>query len=200
MARALPPERAATILEPAAQVLAEQLAKQTDLEDSATLAEGLAAVAKAMPPARAATVLADALAKQTYWGLRTPLAAGLSAVAKALPPEHLAANIFIDSTGQALDQIDVLIPAVLELAGHACLEQNVAWLKRPFCYGDARAAILSQIKTPDGKTFRTHWELVEWLQKNRPDIDLTSPPIDPDTARLDKPYQIVSATRWARGR
>ena len=44
----------------------------------------------------------------------------------------------------------------------------------------ARQAILSQIKTPEGTTFRSHWELVAWLQKNRQEIDLTSPPIDPD--------------------
>jgi hypothetical protein len=62
------------------------------------------------------------------------------------------------------------------LGGTLTLEQKLAWLRYPLCYGDARAAILSRIQGPGGKTFRTHWELVEWLKEDRPDIDLSAPP------------------------
>ena len=82
----------------------------------------------------------------------------------------------MDLTGQYSDLGAVLSPALRELASRAPLERSVEWLKYPLCYGETASAILSQIKTPDGKTFRTRWELVEWLRKNRPRLDLSAPP------------------------
>jgi hypothetical protein len=186
LAKALPPKRAANLRDFLARTLAEALARQTDPSENWTLAAALAGLAKALPPERAANLLdspartlADALARQTDRSERQSLAAALAGLAKALPPER-AADLLIDSRGRFLELSEQLLPALRELAGRASLEHQVEWLKRPLCYGETRQAILSQVKTPGGTTFRSHWELVAWLQKNRPEIDLTSPPIDPD--------------------
>jgi hypothetical protein len=172
LAKALSPEQAENLL-------ADALAREADAFARQALAAGLAGLAKALPPERAANVLADALARETDRSARQALAAGLAGLEKALPPERIEA-LLIDSKGRFLDLSDQLLPAIRELAGRDPLEHQVEWLKRPLCYGETRQAILSQIKTPDGATFRSHWELVAWLQKNRPAIDLTAPPIDPD--------------------
>jgi hypothetical protein len=186
LAKALQPGRAAGLLDAPARTLADAIAKATDPYARQSLAAGLAELAKALPPERAAGLLespartlADALAKETNPFAREPLAEGLADLAKALPPER-AADLLIDSKGRFLELSGQLLPALRELAGRASLGHQVEWLKRPLCSGETRQAILSQIKTPEGTTFRSHWELVEWLQKNRPKIDLTSPPIDPD--------------------
>ena len=50
VAKALPPERAATIVEPTAQMLANRLATQNNPHVRAGLAEGLATVAKSLRP------------------------------------------------------------------------------------------------------------------------------------------------------
>jgi hypothetical protein len=146
------------------------------------LAQGVSAVTKGLPPERAEVLLAPAaqaltaaLAKATDPTDRWVLAEGLSAAARRLPPDRRARQL-IDCSGRFLDVSFVLSPAIGELASGASLERAVEWLKHPLCYGHAAAAILSQIKTSDGKTFRTRWELVEWLRRNRPDIDLSAPP------------------------
>jgi hypothetical protein len=140
------------------------------------LVAGLAGLAKAMPPERAAGLLADVLVKRTFTYRSEWLVSILVEAAKALPSGR-AAEVLIDAGARYPAQ---LVPALRELASRAPFERKVEWLKRPLCYGETRQAILSQIKAPDGTTFRSHWELVEWLQKNRPDINLTSPPMDTD--------------------
>jgi hypothetical protein len=179
LAKALPPERATSLL-------ADALARQSDPSAGQPLVAGLAGLAKALPPERAADLLdspartlADVLARETVFIARESLAFDLRELAKALPPER-AAYLLIDTGGRFHGLSVVFLPALRELAARASLEQQVEWLKRPLCYGETRQAILSQIKTPEGTTFRSHWELVAWLQKNRPKIKLTSLPIDPD--------------------
>src|SRR5262249_4005755 len=161
VAKALPPERVATLLGPAARALADALAKERDPLARRHRAAGLAEVAKALPSQQAAQALADALVKERDPDEREALAAGLAQAVSRLPTER-AAQQLIDCRGRCLDVSAVLSPAIRELASHASLEHAVEWLKHPLCYGEAAAAILSQIKTPDGKTFGTRRELVEW--------------------------------------
>jgi hypothetical protein len=174
-AKELPPEKAA-----------RGFAYMLTVSHGTDLAYVLAAVAKGLPPEQAEAVLASvaqALGATLVESIdsveRRGVAASLAVVAGPLPPDRGAWHL-IDCSGRFPDVSSVLSPAIGELASRASLERVVEWLKYPLCYGEAAAAILSQIKTLDGKTFRTRWELVEWLQKNRPEIDLTSPPSDPD--------------------
>jgi hypothetical protein len=184
VASGLPPKKAEELLAPVVQELTRTLKEQQS--SPIGRAEGLAAVAKGLSPsvadgllAPSAQVLADALARETDADARLALAEGLAAVAVWLPPDR-GAQMLMDCSGQFLDLSMKLSPAIGELTSRVSIERAVEWLKYPLCYGQAAAAILNQIKTPEGKTFRTRWELVEWLQKNRPEIDLTLPPIDPD--------------------
>ena len=109
VAKALPPERAAILLESPARALADALAKETDPSARRASAAGLAEVAKALPPERAAILLesparalADALDKATDPSARRALAEGLAEVAKALPPER-AAILLADALAKATD-------------------------------------------------------------------------------------------------
>jgi hypothetical protein len=198
LVKALPPDRAADLVRSPARALAKQ-AVQGQSYDTHVLAD----LAEALPPDRAAELLgsptrmlADALAKEANPDSRLGLARALAALAMELPPDR-AADMLIDSTGRYPAQSSVswiaengqafgdILSSIRGLADRASLEQQVEWLKHPFCHGGARRAILSRIKPLQGMTFRSHWELVEWLQKHRPDIDLTSPP----TVDLDRSSQ-----------
>src|SRR5262249_38315442 len=140
-------------------------------------------LAKALPPERVEALLSPAVARafsEYLKGQRYPTVSSLEyaklvALAEALPANR-AGRLLIEHFWLFSDADRHIASSLLSLATRASLEQQVEWLKHPLCYGNARAAILSQVKTSDGKTFRTLWELVEWLRKDRPNIDLSAPP------------------------
>jgi hypothetical protein len=53
-------------------------------------------------------------------------------------------------------------------------------LQQPLCYGEARDVFLRRAEQLSGQQFATRWELVDWLARNRPDIDLSAPPPEPE--------------------
>jgi serine/threonine protein kinase len=59
--------------------------------------------------------------------------------------------------------------------------QLVDLLRMPTCREPARQVILVQLGWQCGRPFADMWEFVEWAKENRPDLDLTSPPVRPDS-------------------
>ena len=55
-------------------------------------------------------------------------------------------------------------------------ESLVELLKHPACVGLMREAVLRELGRQHGRSFRSVWDAVAWLQQHRPDLDLTSPP------------------------
>ena len=55
-------------------------------------------------------------------------------------------------------------------------ESLVELLKHPACVGLMREAVLRELGRQHGRSFRSVWDAVAWLQEHRPDIDLNSPP------------------------
>jgi hypothetical protein len=173
--KALPPGRAADYLEPAAKLLADALARAPDSRACATLAEALAELCKALPPESAAKLLAEALARAPDSEARVTLAEALAELCKALPPEP-AASYLLRSLARYVRLQDLLIPAISEVAGRSSLPQVVGFLKHPFCYGQARQKFLQRVEEVTAEQFKTRWEMVDWLTKNRPEINLSAPP------------------------
>jgi hypothetical protein len=56
--------------------------------------------------------------------------------------------------------------------------QLVSVLKSPFCVDETRTIILQQLGQRKEVTHRFEdlWDMVAWMQQNRPAIDLESPP------------------------
>jgi hypothetical protein len=114
-------------------------------------------------------------------------AKGAVADALAVLAERLTPADAARAAGQLLDRLAAedkayraaLAKAVAALAG-ACDEAAlVELLKHPFCVDEAgglvRAALGKRLK----QAFASHWELVAWLGRHRPDLDLRSPPRRP---------------------
>jgi hypothetical protein len=141
--RRLPPDRAATHLDPAAKLLVEALAKEQDSSARAALARGLVEVCKALPSDRAATYLLRSFAQYPQ------LQSGF-------------------------------IPAISEVAGRCSLPDLIRSLEHPVCYGQARQVFLRRVEQLAERQFQTRWEMVAWLIKNHPEIDLSRPPQEVD--------------------
>jgi hypothetical protein len=170
------------LLEPAAKALADALGSETHPADRWALAEGLAAVAGGLPPEQraaflspAAKALADALGSETGSGNRQNLAKGLAAVARGLPPDR-GTPLLLPHVALSAELKGILSPALVALAPRCSLEESVEALKSPFCCGDVTDLFLRRAEQLTGQTFRTRWELVEWLRKNHPEIDLSASP------------------------
>jgi hypothetical protein len=62
------------------------------------------------------------------------------------------------------------------VVGRSSLPGSVTALKHPLCYGEPRALFLRRVERLTKQQFKTRWELVDWLTRNRPDINLSTPP------------------------
>jgi hypothetical protein len=58
-------------------------------------------------------------------------------------------------------------------------QQLIDLLKMPTCLEPARLVFVRQLGWQCGQNFANQWELVEWARENRPDLDLSSPPVRP---------------------
>jgi hypothetical protein len=58
-------------------------------------------------------------------------------------------------------------------------EELVNLLKQPTCLGQARRVILDYLEYRYHRTFRDHWEFVEYAREQLPDLDLIAPPKRP---------------------
>ena len=105
-----------------ANSVVDALARQTDPNSRWALINGLARLAKALPPERAAILLADALAKETNLSARQFLAGCLVELAKAVPPER--ARNLLESPARTLadalaKQTDPTVPGLGQRPGEA---------------------------------------------------------------------------------
>jgi hypothetical protein len=168
-------------------VLADALAKETDLSARSSLAEALGAVATQLEPAEAVALersLSDALAKETVAFARTAQARALRTVATRLDPVDaaqrtlLAARTVVSrlSPSPHLGSAAILLQAVEPLPCRFTPQQLVDLLKMPTCVGEARTIILEQLGNRYKRPFADVWEFVEWAQQQEPGLDFTSPP------------------------
>jgi hypothetical protein len=52
-------------------------------------------------------------------------------------------------------------------------------LKQPICFGEARRVILNQLENRYRQKFSDHWDFVRFAEKQKLNLDLTSPPKRP---------------------
>lgn len=107
------------------------------------------------------------------------LVRGLAAVARRLGGEEAAK--LEEGLARALAKArypHLAKPLAEGLAATGRLDlQKAAWLLRcPACVGPARDILMRDLERQTGQTFETRWDLVEWLRRNRPSIDLVAPP------------------------
>jgi hypothetical protein len=79
----------------------------------------------------------------------------------------------------------LLAPALLQPAFEPIppplpAQMLVDLLKQPFCVGEARRLVLDQLGRHYGRAFADQWEFVEYAQKQKLDLNLTSPPKRPE--------------------
>jgi hypothetical protein len=184
-------------LERAATALVAAIGKETGPHQS-MLASRLANVCKQLPEGDrlrhlgpAADKIVDSFAETTNGATRKHGAETLAAFAPQLPPIPAGTTLF-QAVAQAPDQAAILRPAVTELAnrlGQGELAEFVELLKLPLCHGDVREILLRRLETVTGQRFRTKWDVVEYVRKNHPTINLTTPPPLPQRFRdgTDRP-------------
>jgi hypothetical protein len=105
------------------------------------------------------------------------LNAALEPLASKLPRDQV-----LKSTALLLDKmakgagVSFLLGALRSHVQRLDVAQVVELLKRPVCVGERGDIVLRQLGQRAGQRFGDIWEAVMWLRKNRPDIDLRSPP------------------------
>jgi hypothetical protein len=72
-----------------------------------------------------------------------------------------------------------LLPRLNRITAKLHRQELLELLKRPECTGAARAALLDRLGQTANRKFRNLWELVDWLEKNDPSIDVVTPPVGP---------------------
>jgi len=179
----------------AAAVLAQAMSKTTDAKTLSSLAQGLSALAAELKPQAAADVAATitgAISKTNSHGFLDGerldgLTPGLSAALNGSePPDHsrrtraVASTIGMPAgTGQPLCALALLGPAVEPPPCRLSTQQLVDLLKMPTCLGPARRVVLDYLGYLNHRSFRNHWEFVDYAREHLPDLDLTSPPKRP---------------------
>jgi hypothetical protein len=175
--------------EDAARV-AEGLETRSSARDLRNLAQTLARAAPLLEPA-AARKLADRAARRLATALRQSsdpgewflLADGLGALAGLLGAAGVeeAAGSLVDVLfpPREFPTRPRLLGVLGGLAGRLSPQQQVDLLKRPTCRGPARDAVLRVVGERLQRNAGNVPDLVEWLDKNRPEIDLKSPPRRP---------------------
>jgi hypothetical protein len=169
------------------------MAKTTDPLPLKWLAEAVAALAGRMSGPEAARLVAAAarpalaaMTKTTDPDNRTLLGQSLVPLLKSPATDDTsrrtsAVVAAIGSASHLPGSLAVLPPlteAARRLPGRCTEQQLVDMLKMPICR-EARKLILEQLSQQCDRTFAHQWQLVEWAQQHRPDLDLTSPPVRP---------------------
>ena len=67
------------------------------------------------------------------------------------------------------------------LSGRLTEQPLVDLLKAPTCRRKARQVIVARLGNQCGRPFANLWDFVDWAREHRPDLDLTSPPVRPDS-------------------
>lgn len=167
-----------------------------------SLAATLKLIATHLPPARThelAGILAGAairlLAVPPAWfdapGPEEALEAAKTLV-KLLDKKQIAAATALVVEGMTRSDrsapitIRALEEALEVLHREADVQGLVEILKNPLCIGRPHATIMRRLQGQLGRPFEHHWELADWLEKNKPDIDIHSLP-NPAARTLTSP-------------
>jgi hypothetical protein len=170
----------------AAKVLLETLDKEKNRDAQCWLASALAEVAERLPQARKAdlrhqaakfVILSRDIPKNAK--IREGLAEDLAKGATEAGVPKGTILLF-----QALAQQPALEEQNLAALEHMATQMEmpvaVDLLKQPLCYGKARQILLRRVEQLTGQTFPSRWDMVDYLRRHRPDIDLDTPPQRPD--------------------
>jgi hypothetical protein len=175
-AEGLPSEQRDAILGPTARALADALGNEIFADNRPHLAAALVAVSKGLPSATTASTLAAALDKESDGRARQALAKGLAAAAEGLPPSR-STSLLLRYIASYEELYEILAPALRASAQRCSLAESVEALKHPFCFAEERGVFGRRVEQLlIVQTFGTHWEMVEWLRQNHPEIDLSAPP------------------------
>jgi hypothetical protein len=188
--KGLPPNRADTYLGPVLPLLAAALIKTADSSISARLAWSLAQVGNGLSSAQAAVhlypitkLLNDALDKETSPSKpdnnQSSLARGLAEGCLHLPT-NWAGPLLLQRFAQFPQYRELFVSSLLEMAGRTSLEDAVGILKHPLCDGEIRRVFLRRVEQLTGQQFKTRWEMADWLTKNHPEINLSTPSGGPE--------------------
>ena len=162
----------------------------TDLDALNALAAALAALAPRLEPGEAADVarrVVEAMGKRTDPDGLYALAVAAAALIVRVEPENTSRRIrsIVWAVGDSaalpslFTTLTPLAEASQSLPARFSDQQLVDLLKMPTCRQPARQVIVRQLGWQCGQHFDTMWDFVDWAQKNRPDLDLTSPPVRP---------------------
>ena len=72
-----------------------------------------------------------------------------------------------------------LQPALEPLPPPLPAQTLVDLLKNPFCVGEARRMVLEQLSRHYQRPFADQWEFVDYVQQEKLNLDLTTPPVRP---------------------
>ena len=197
LAPRLPPAEAAQEASDAARMVVKGMAKNHDPYYVVShLAEALAALAPRMPPTEAAEESSDAVRlvvkaigeTNDRDALRALTESVAALIVKVEPGENSQRiNALTGAVGNAsapsalFAEATPLAVASRPLPGRFPEQQLVDLLKMPSCRREAREVIVAQLGNQCGRSFANLWEFVDYAREHRPDLDLTSPPIRPDS-------------------
>jgi hypothetical protein len=63
------------------------------------------------------------------------------------------------------------------LAPQRTNQEIINILKNPFCVGVIREDLLRILEQRANRRFADLWDMATWMRQNRPDLDLTTPPL-----------------------
>jgi hypothetical protein len=164
---------------------------QTDSESGGELARGVVALAPRLDPEEASrqtrsTVqwLFEGMGRTTEDDELRTRASTVAALASNLkaPDQIQRGKLLATAVGSGSNPATLfaglapLAGASRPIPGRFSDQQLVDWLKRPDCPRPARQVFVERLGQQCGQDFANMWEFVEWAQKHRPDLDLTSPP------------------------
>jgi hypothetical protein len=156
------------------------------------LAQGLSAVSARLAPEEAAAVCGQATAilsqAMAKWSSITawlqPLAESLSAVLRREDSGRNASQRYrpigaigtLTGPGSLLFAPALFQPPPPPLPAQALVDV----LKQPFCVGEARRLVLGQLARHYQRPFADQWEFVRFVQEQKLDLDLLTPPQLPE--------------------
>ena len=137
----------------------------------------------------AAGAVIEGMGKINYPSTLPPLTKGEAVLVVDVEPPEASRRIHLIGAcvGTAINQLTVmaclapLAESVTTTAGSVYRPAVVDLLKMPTCRLEARRVLVRQLGNQCGRPFADMWEFVNWAKENRPDLDLTSPPVRPDS-------------------
>jgi hypothetical protein len=174
----------------AVALLTQAMTGTTNPDTAALLAQGLAVVVvnrETSDAADAAATLLQAMTRTTSPVALSSLSLGLAAILSRDPTTitgqrlgSLAAMLAVLATAESpLGTLALAGPVVTSPPPPLPVVDLVELLKNPFCVGPARRLVLEQLSRHYHRPFVDQWEFVDFVERNKLDLDLTTPPRRP---------------------